>query len=946
MKLTTAEVRLRTALKIFVCLFAIAVLIYGAGPFIGPYQDFVRALPFVGYSVVKVFTLMLVCLYAAGDPRGRRGLIGVAIGGHLISVAAMVVLLLAGLGSTTATIGSKSMPIAQALFGAIALDGVIVLVLTWLAVYASPPHILVETPKGTASPPPLTPADRLLRTGLVVLGVLFVIGAFIYEAGALNPATQSSFRNLPFVTNSVVKVGTLALVALYAAGDIRSRIGVVGILFWAHVVSVVTQLLFWLGAANEPPMTLFGQAVPVRTVLLAGAGLDAGIALLLRFLRNAAYNARFVPGFLTRRGYRCLIGLSDVIVIGEDKAVPPVEMATRVDVYFAAMTAKRRIVHQAVLIAMHLHPIFWLDPPLGEMDAELRLAHVQRHFADSLIARLVRPFWRRWVRGMIRVAQQLAYVGYYSDPRSEKTIGYVRFKDRARVKQLTIPEPGPHPLKVALPEDIGSLHEEADVCIIGTGAGGSVLAYRLAEQGRNVLLLERGHYVEPREFTDDEVVQIGQLYDEGIFQQTRDLKFTILQGSCVGGTTVVNNAVCFDPPASVVARWNNAYHWDANVHYAELEAAAKTVRQWLPISSQKNAPLNPSYPKFVDGARLSGAELEVDAVDANIKDCFGCGYCNIGCRWGRKLSMLDTVLPWAQAKFKGKVRIIAECKVERILQGKRGAKGRRAEFVCGRLSDGRLLTVNAKTVIVSAGTIASSWLLMESGVGAGLPVGEGLSFNMGHALTAEFTDKMDAYDGLQISHFGRPRPERGWVFETWWNPPVAQALNMPGWFERHYDNMRRYPYLMAAGALMGTETNGRIAPALTGGPDVLYLPTTSDRRKLADALIEMGTIMFAAGARRVMANSLSYHEFTHPNQLGELIAVTLDPEELALGTGHPQGGNAISASPGKGVVDPEFRVHGWENLYVCDASVFPSSLTVNPQLTVMALAQYAAPRIR
>jgi choline dehydrogenase-like flavoprotein len=93
-------------------------------------------------------------------------------------------------------------------------------------------------------------------------------------------------------------------------------------------------------------------------------------------------------------------------------------------------------------------------------------------------------------------------------------------------------------------------------------------------------------------------------------------------------------------------------------------------------------------------------------------------------------------------------------------------------------------------------------------------------------------------------------------------------------------------------------------------------------------------------------NSLSYHEFTHPNQLPELIAVLLDPEEIGLGTGHPQGGNAISASPQRGVVDPELRVHGWENLYVCDASVIPSSLTVNPQLTVMALAQYAAPGIR
>jgi choline dehydrogenase-like flavoprotein len=174
---------------------------------------------------------------------------------------------------------------------------------------------------------------------------------------------------------------------------------------------------------------------------------------------------------------------------------------------------------------------------------------------------------------------------------------------------------------------------------------------------------------------------------------------------------------------------------------------------------------------------------------------------------------------------------------------------------------------------------------------------------------------------------------------------VAQALNMPGWFERHFDNMRRYPHLMAAGALVGTQPNAHVARALTGGPDVIYEPSAGDRRKLADALIELGHILFAAGAKRVMVPAWNDYEFTHPNQLSELIPITMEPEEIVLGTGHPQGGNAISTSPERGVVGPDLRVHGWENLYVCDASVIPSALTVNPQLTVMALAHYAAPGI-
>jgi choline dehydrogenase-like flavoprotein len=86
--------------------------------------------------------------------------------------------------------------------------------------------------------------------------------------------------------------------------------------------------------------------------------------------------------------------------------------------------------------------------------------------------------------------------------------------------------------------------------------------------------------------------------------------------------------------------------------------------------------------------------------------------------------------------------------------------------------------------------------------------------------------------------------------------------------------------------------------------------------------------------------------FRSPAELERLDQIVLDPSYIALGTGHPQGGNALGADPRRGVVGPDFRVHGYENLYVCDASVFPSSLTVNPQLTIMSLAHYAAPLIR
>jgi choline dehydrogenase-like flavoprotein len=968
--LTPAERRLQVVLRVFVVLFALAVLIYGIGPFatglplLGPLAPFMRRLPFVAFSVVKVFTLMLVCLYAAGDPRDRLGLVWVAAGGHAISIAAMGGFLLLTDTTTPIAVGGSVLPLGRVLWSAIALDGAILIILLGYGLLAHQAQRDIgpqRDPPWTAPRP--TSEDRMLRVALVILAVVLMAGGVAYELGGLLPVTRDAFTNVPFVTNSVVKVGTLALVAFYVARDVAPRIGGVGILYVAHVVSVITQLLFWLGAASEPAMPLFGREVPVRSVLIGHAALDAGIAALLLILWRRAYRARFSARFLSIRGYRTLVQLADVVVHGPDEAVDPATVAQNVDRYFRNIrSARGRFSHRLALFLLHFHPLLYLKPPFPELGAADRMGHLKTHFYRDVALKIVPDAFRRFVAGFIKVAKQIAYVGYYSDPAVEPFIGYTPFSRRPHppVAKQTVS------LKVTTPPDLDRLHEDTDICIIGTGAGASVLAHSLARD-HCVLMLERGQFVQPAQFTENEVEMIGKLYDDGVFQQTRDLRFTILQGSCVGGTTVVNNAVCFAPPQEVIeGRWNDAWRWKAGIDYAELRRCTSEVEQLISVAPQHDN-LNPSGQKYLDGIARLGLhppELEFDVVRANIANCLGCGYCNIGCAYGRKLSMLDRVLPAAQAANGERLRIISEARVERILQGKSHNGRHRADIVCARLPDGRLLTVRARKIVVAAGTIASSWLLQQSGIGKGLPVGEGLSFNMGAPLTADFgpdpanaipgvngrsggsgTPPLNSFAGLQISHYGKPSINRGWVFETWFNPPVAQAINMPGWFEQHYVNMRRYPYLMGVGALVGTESNAHIEPALTGGPDVIYEPTPGDRRKLADALIELGRILFAAGARRVMVNSWNYYEFTSPDQLPELIRITLDPEELALGTGHPQGGNAISQKTDWGVIGPDFRVHGWENLYVCDASVFPSSLTVNPQLTVMSLARYASSRI-
>lgn len=954
MRLTPPERRLRTVLRVLVFVFLAAVIAYASGPLIPAFAGFFQRLPFVSNSVVKVSLMGLICLFAAGDVRRRHGLVLIFVLAHVVSVAAMVILLpLADTGRMVEIFGS-TMPVRNVLWGAIALDGALtLLVLLFYVPARRAMKALHRSPVSVAAGPVLSRGERWLKGALVGLGALFALAAIGYEVGPLLAVTTDIFVELPFVTNSVVKVGALAMLCFFVAADMRRQMAVTSIVIWAHVVSALMQLIYVLAADTGYMAQIGGTTLGMSQILWSSIALDAVIAAGLFGLYQAAWNARFRPAFLRPTEYRTLIALADVLVRGAEEAVPPEEIAANVDTYVSRIRARRRWVYRVALFVLWLHPLLYFKAPMSELDEELRLAHLKKHFLRDVIRGVLPDFVRRFVQVVIRVAKQLTYVGYYNDPRAFAEVGYVPFSQRERARELDIPERRPHPLEVQTPGRMTETELEADICIVGSGAAGAILAYNLARAGHDVLVVERGRYVEPRDFSEDEVEMIGKLYADGIFQQTEDYRFTVLQGSCVGGTTVVNNAVCFDPPERVLNHWNDPTLHDAGLQLAELWESVEAVNDFVRVQSQRGAPLNPSYPKFTEGLerfqrglREAGIEpqrYEVDAVRANIEGCFGCGYCNIGCAYGKKLSMLDTALPWGQRDFPGKLRIVAECEVERI----RTLSGptRRVLDLEARLSDGRKVRVRGRTYVLAAGTIASSYLLMRSGVGRGLPVGKGVCFNMGSPLTAEFDDEMNAYDGLQISHYGLPDEGRGFVYETWWNPPVAQAINMPGWFEGHFENMRRYPHLMAVGVLVGSERNGRVVQALTGGADISYVPTQGDLRKLGEGLKELGHILFAAGANRLLLNTWGFDDITDPDRLDRIDEIVADPSYITLGTGHPQGGNALSKDPRRGVVGPDFRVHGYGNLYVCDASVFPSSLTVNPQLTVMALAHYAASRI-
>jgi choline dehydrogenase-like flavoprotein len=740
-----------------------------------------------------------------------------------------------------------------------------------------------------------------------VLAIAFVA---VYLAGAIWDGEQ--FR---FVVNSVAKDGLFAALCLLGISDVRRR-GWTALLVAFGYACLIAAEIVMLIVGGQDDVTTFGVTVGAVPYLVSWLVVDVVLAALLVWAWWTSERATHALRFLNPLAFRGQIALADVLIKGDGEDVPPYDVARNVDRYLDGLQAQGKQRVQTALSVLS---------PLALLGPQTRARILKRHFVSDVARRRTLAPLRGYVQAMIRVASQMSYLGYYGDERSWPAVGYVPFSKRPGGR---LPQPGDRP-----GPQLRSLAEPPerhyDAIVIGSGAGGAIAAYRLAEAGRRVLVLERGPHADPAEFGEDEIAQYLRLYNEGALQLATDFRLQVLQGMCVGGSTTVNNAVCFRPPEAVLAKWG-----ERGIDPAGLRTAVDEVIRWLPVRQMDESVAGGGGRAFEAGARALGLHAEV--VHANISTrCLGCGYCNMGCGFGAKHSTLDTVLPWAQRDFPGGLDVLPETHAERIVH-----RGTRATGVEGTWR-GRRITLHADDVVVAAGAVASSTLLQRSGLG-GDAVGKELYFNVNSPLTAEMPQRADAYAGLQMSHAYVPPGDGAppYVLETWFNPPGTQSLTMPGWFGDHYANMRRYAYMVCGGALVGTTSPARVKAGRNGTAEIEYTPSPEDLGNVVKGLELMGRMFLAAGATRVMPATFAYHEFSSEGALEALRAYVRDNADLLLTTAHPQGGNAAGT-----VVDEEFRVRGMENVFVCDASVFPSSVTVNPQLTVMGIAQYAARRI-
>ncbi|MEP7384451.1 MAG: GMC family oxidoreductase [Gemmatimonadota bacterium] len=491
------------------------------------------------------------------------------------------------------------------------------------------------------------------------------------------------------------------------------------------------------------------------------------------------------------------------------------------------------------------------------------------------------------------------------------------------------------------------LTHEYDIVIIGSGAGGGTVAQELApmvSQGVRILVLEQGARLEEHEYTGRELEMSNALYEDGGGFLTADGTMTLAFGRAYGGSTVVYTGTTLVAPDRVIREWcvSGLEHHD--VERRSQKFMSQNDAHFLP-----RVLLNENNKLFVTGCARVGAKAE--QFPLNLRGCKGSSLCNLGCPNAAKMGTHRVQLPNAE---RAGVEVVTRAEalrledravVVRVHEKGPGDKGLPSGWPTG---DHR---VTARTIVACGGSIGTSALLLRSPITSSISrLGERFTCHPAHILVAEHDREITNDVGHPKSYYLDRAEHEGYVLETCMYFPFVTAKNLTGFGRDHSALMRAFPRLQMILVLACDKAvpGNRITVDASGRPVVHYTFTPDVVRSMLSATRMSARIFFAAGARRVHAPSADppLIERDQAYRIDDLVGEKhFLPGRLSISAAHLMGGCAMGAE-GSAVTDSRGRVHGVPWLRVADSSLFPDSVTINPYLTVMALADRVAEGIR
>lgn len=873
-------------------------------------------------------------------------------------------------------------------------DGLMVLIFLWILIRykkdAAPYAPEKDFPINFSVPMTLL---RYLYRAMAVIFLLTAAGIICIRLFLDGSAGISAvFGNPdPMIGNTVTLYSTLSIIAFFLVKREKLRPRLFHTLSIPLIFGGMVSLCWVLFSSMHGGVwihTRQGTAVQANWYFILHAMICFIAAALLIGFRKMYFKVDYAISTVSPSAAINILALTDAFFGGDNKQ--QVSILRSVDQYAGGISGRKRGLLNLPfgLFENGLNFIYGLHPPFSAMSRDEQRYCLRKYFLRNELER-----HRARIPALAEFAYQigislnsLVTFAYYSNLNAGHRIGYVPVDARDRTQGDTAAYPPPFKKIADLPKDSADpnnfkpampgkegpvtaprvttpvmepeIPEEVDYLVIGSGAGGATAAYRLAcavSDPSRILVVERGNRYQPlQDFQDNEIGMMKKVYKEGGLQQTKQFTMTMMQGECVGGTTVINNAVCFEMPEAIKKSWQEEY----DIDLSGLTGEYSRVGDELNIGPLEDAGINQKVKgKFEQAvAAFNAALAPPDKLDThypllvNHLNTMGDGNWNLGNKRMRKRSMLETYIPWSEARG---VKVIANLTAVRFT----ASDNRKADAVVLRSDNGNLTRVKVrKAVLLAGGVVASSHFLMRSGV-ANPHIGQRLSCNFAFPVTLDFEEEIRAFDGDQIT-LGALDPYGRSAFENYFNPPASFALSsVPFFFDRHENIMSRYKYLLNFGSLIGSEPNGMIQKKadLINGQAFTWTLGKKDAANIKYALETLVQLGGLAGAKRAVLPTKPGIELdlTVSSQVEQFLqrlrTFPLRMTDLYMGTAHPQGGNlmagAHAAFSKQRVINENFQVDGFDNIFVTDASIFPTSITVNPQWSIMALSSLAVKKI-
>jgi choline dehydrogenase-like flavoprotein len=474
---------------------------------------------------------------------------------------------------------------------------------------------------------------------------------------------------------------------------------------------------------------------------------------------------------------------------------------------------------------------------------------------------------------------------------------------------------------------------ECDVVVVGTGAGGAVVAKELAERGVAVLLVEEGQYHTRKDFSKRSIPATQMLYrDGGITGVIGNCVIPIPMGRAVGGSTTINSGTCFRVPEWIAEAWRKEHGLSEltlerlGPHYEKVERTLEIA----PSSAKARGPVSD-----VIGRGCEALGWSHFPVRRNAPDCDGQGVCQWGCPTDAKRSMNVSYVPLALQRG---AQLVTGLRVNEII-----VESGRAVGVRGRAQpDGRIVEVRARGVILACGAMLTPLMLLKNGIGnSSDQVGRNLSIHPATSVSAVFDHPVRGFEHVPQGH-GVDQFHREGILMLGASAPLDMGATMFPFVGRRYiEIMEQYDRVASFGVMVEDGPNGRIT--LGPGKKALGLYTLGkhERRLLAKGCAAIARIFRAAGAKSIYTEVRGFDELGSLAEIERLENALPNAYDMTMVAFHPLGTCRMGVDPETSVVDTSYESHDVPGLYIVDGSVVPTSIAVNPQLTIMALATRA-----